>query len=282
MIAAGLLALSMIAATLPQDAPSQAPAQTPAQPSTPAPAQTAPESKTAERKQPSAKSQDEYNAYRAVTMQPDLLSAERLATDFASRYPQSELREAMYQTLMLKQQSANRAEAALANAEKVLLLNPDNVVALVVAANVLSERTLPTAADAGDRFERGMRYAERALQNIDTNGVTAPESAAPEDVAAYRAALTAVAQAAEGNIELLRKNYMEAEKHLQQAIASAPQPDALALFRLALAQHGLKRLDDALANVNRAMATAGNARDLLLEERIKQERATLIKAGAKS
>ena len=282
MITAGLLALSMIAASFSQDPVSSPPAQTPASSATQAPAQATPESKPAERKQPVAKSQDEYNAYRAVTMQPDLLSAERLAADFASRYPQSELREAMYQTLMLKQQSANRADAALANAEKVLLLNPDNVVALVVAANVLSERTLPTAADASDRFERGMRYADRALQNMETNGVPAPESAAPTDIATYRATLTAVAHGAEGNVELLRKNYMEAEKHLQQAIASAPQPDALALFRLALAQHGLKRLDDALANVNKAMAAAGSARDLLLEERIKQERATLIKAGAKS
>lgn len=281
MIATGLLALSMIAAPWPQEPTAQTPAQTPPQVSAPA-TQTTPDNKTTEHKQPTPKSQDEYNAYRAVTMQPDLLSAERIAADFASRYPESELREAMYQTLMLKQQSANRAEPALANAEKVLLLNPDNVVALVVAANVLSERTLPTAADATDRFERGMRYAERALQNIESGGVTAPESAAPGDVAAYRATLTAVTRAAEGNIELLRKNYMEAEKHLQQAIAAAPQPDALALFRLALAQHGLKRLDDALANANKAMAAAASARDLLLEERIKQERATLIKAGAKS
>ena len=282
MIASGMIALLLIAAPLQQEPAAQTPAQAPVQAPTQTPSQATPESKPAERKQPSAKSQDEYNAYRAVTMQPDLLSAERLATDFASRFPQSELREAMYQTLMLKQQSANRADAALANAEKVLLLNPDNVVALVVAANVLSERTLPTAADATDRFERGMRYAERALQNIEANGVTVPESAGPEDIASFRAALTAVAHAAEGNIELLRKNYMEAEKHLQQAIATAPRPDALALFRLALAQHGLKRLDDALANVNKAMAAAGSARDLLLEERIKQERATLIKAGAKS
>jgi hypothetical protein len=54
------------------------------------------------------------------------------------------------------------------------------------------------------------------------------------------------------------------------------------LYRLALAQHGLKRLDDALANVNKAMAAVGASRDLILQERIKQERSTLIKAGAKS
>jgi len=215
-------------------------------------------------------------------MQPDLNAADKLAADFASRFPDSALRESLYQTLMLKQQSANNAEGALANAERVLLLDPQNPVALVVAANVLSERTQPTSADAPQRFERGMRYAERALENIDSAGVSAPESASPEEVAKYRGDLTAIAHAAEGNIELLRKNYMEAEKHFQAALAAKTEPDALVLYRLALAQHGLKRLDDALANTNKAMAAAGTSRDLLLQERIKQERTTLIKAGARS
>jgi tetratricopeptide (TPR) repeat protein len=271
LIATGVIALLLMTALQQEERPAPS-AQT----------QAPAESKPNARKQPSAKSQDEYAAYRAAAMQPDLNAAEKLASDFASRYPESELREPLYQTLMLKQQSANSADAALANAERVLLLNPQNPVALVVAANVLSERTQPTSADAEQRFERGMRYADRALQSIDANGVLGPETASADDLAAYRAALTAIAHATEGNIELLRKNYMEAEKHFQAAAAAREQPDALVLYRLALAQHGLKRLDDALANVNKAMAAVGASRDLILQERIKQERSTLIKAGAKS
>jgi tetratricopeptide (TPR) repeat protein len=278
LIAPVLIALALVA--LPQQ-PDQPAAQQPPIASAP---QNAPatETKPSARKQPVAKSQDEYTAYKSAAMQPDLNAADKLAADFASRFPDSELRESLYQTLMLKQQSANNADGALANAERVLLLDPQNPVALVVAANVLSERTLPTSADAEQRFERGMRYADRALQNIEANGVDAPETTAADDVAKYRADLTAIAHAAEGNIELLRKHYMEAEKHFQAAIAAKEQPDALVLYRLALAQHGLKRLDDALTNVNKAMAAMGSTRDLVLQERIKQERSTLIKAGAKS
>lgn len=264
MIPSALITLFLIASS---------PQEQAAPPATPA--------ATAVRKLPVAKSQDEYAAYKAAAMQPDLTAADKLAADFASRFPESELREALYQTLMLKQQSANNAGGALMNAERVLLLDPQDPVALVVAANVLSERTQPTSADAPQRFERGMRYAERALENIASAGVSAPESASPEEVAKYRAYLVGIAHAAEGNIELLRKNYMEAEKHFQAALAAKTDPDALVLYRLALAQHGLKRLDDALASTNKAMAAAGASRDLLLQERIKQERATLIKAGAK-
>lgn len=280
MIAPAVMALALLAAP-------QQPEQPQAQPATPT-AATAPqnpsaaETKLSVRKQPVAKSQDEYTAYKSAAMQPDLNAADKLAVDFASRFPDSELRESLYQTLMLKQQSANNADGALANAERVLLLDPQNPVALVVAANVLSERTVPTSADAEQRFERGMRYADRALQNIEANGVDAPESASADDLAKYRADLMAIAHAAEGNIELLRKNYMEAEKHFQAAISAKEQPDPLVLYRLALAQHGLKRLDDALTNVNKAMAAMGSTRDLVLQERIKQERSTLIKAGAKS
>jgi tetratricopeptide (TPR) repeat protein len=268
-------------------APQQAqPAEPQQQPATTAPqaatSPAGPETKPPAHKQATAKSQDEYTAYKAAAMQPDLIAADKLATDFASRFPDSELRESLYQTLMLKQQSANNADGALANAERVLLLDPQNPVALVVAANVLSERTQPTSADAEQRFERGMRYAERALQGIEASGVEAPESASPDDIAKYRSDLVAIAHASEGNIELLRKNYMEAEKHFQAAAAVKETPDPLVLYRLALAQHGLKRLDDALANVNKAMAVMGVSRDLILQERIKQERSMLIKAGAKS
>jgi tetratricopeptide (TPR) repeat protein len=296
LIAAGLLALLLVSAPqqeqqAPPSAPAQPPTETKPQATPSAPAAQPPadskqqepaEAKAPVRKAPAAKSAEEFEAYRSAAMQPDLIAAEKLATDFASRFPDSELRESLYQTLMLKQQNGNNAEGALADAERVLLLNPQNRVALVVAANVLSERTQPTSADAEQRFEQGMRYAERALQGIEANGVPAAPETSTDDVAAFRATLTSIAHAAEGNIELLRKNYMEAEKHFQAAAAAKPDPDALVLYRLALAQHGLKRLDDALANVNKAMAAVGASRDLILQERIKQERSTLIKAGAKS
>lgn len=227
-----------------------------------------------------AKTEDEFKAYRNVISQPDLVVADRLASDFASRFPESDLREPLYQTLMLRHQAANDGERALADAERVLLMNPQNTVALVAAANVISERTLPGKPDAEHRFDQGLRYAERALQALES-GSAAPATATPEQAAELKNTLLAVARAAKGNIYLLQKDYPEAEKHLAEAVKVSPKPDAVSIYRLALAQHGQKRLSEALANVDRAIEAANAAHDLLLVERAKTEKAILIRSGAR-
>jgi tetratricopeptide (TPR) repeat protein len=259
-------------------------AQTPTPPTTPGP--TSLQEESAEPKQqppkklPTAKTQDEYAAYQKAAKQPDLIAAEKLATDFASRFPESELREPLFQTLMLRLQSTNNAERAFANAEKVLLIDPQNVVALVTAANILSERTLPTVADAEQRFEQSIRYAERAIQGID-DSLELPSDTPLEQSAAFKNSLLALAHSSEGNVYLLQKNYAEAEKHLEMASSLSPAPDAVVLYRLSLAQHGQRRFNDALVNIDKAITAANQSHDLVLLDRAKQEKSTLVKVAAR-
>lgn len=227
-----------------------------------------------------ARSQDEFKAYQTVITQADLIAADRLASDFASRFPDSDLREPLYATLMLRHQSANDGERALADAERVLLMNPQNAVALVAAANVISERTTPGTPEADPRYEQGLRYADRALQAFEA-GVPASGSVTAEQVSELKGLLLAIANAAKGNIYLLQKDYAEAEKYLSAAVAVSPKPDAATLYRLALAQHGQKRLNEALVNADKALQAANAAHDLLLAERAKNEKSVLIRAGAR-
>jgi hypothetical protein len=264
---------------------SLASAQTPtAPPTTPGPTSLQEESATPKqqpvRKLPTAKTQDEYAAYNKAANQADLITADRLASDFASRFPESELREPLFQTLMLKFQSTNNAERALVNADKVLLIDPQNVIALVTAANILSERTSLAAPDAEQRFDEAVRYAERAIQGMDENLQIANET--PLDQAtAFKNTLLTLAHASEGNVYLLRKNYVEAEKHLATAASLSPTPDPVALYRLSVAQHGLRRFNDALVNIDKAIEAANQKHDLLLLDRAKQEKSILVKAAAR-
>lgn len=259
-----------------------APQTTP--PTTPGPTslqeESTPPKQQPTRKLPTAKTQDEYTAYNKAVSQSDLTIADRFASDFASRFPDSELREPLYQTLMLKFQSTNNADRALASAEKVLLIDPQNVIALVTAANILSERTPVTAPDAEQRFDQSIRYAERAIQGMDEN-LQITNEAAPDQVAAFRNTLLALAHASEGNVYLLRMNYAEAEKHLGTSVSISPSPDPVVLYRLSVAQHGQQRFNDALVNIDKAIEAANQTHNLLLLDRAKQEKSILIKAASR-
>lgn len=223
-----------------------------------------------------AKTRDEFEAYQRAAQQPNLRMADANAQDFAVRFPESELRAALFQTLMLKHQSANDAEAALADAERVLLIDPNNVVALVTAANALSERTLPTSQPSQQRLDQAMRFAERGLDILKSESLQ-PSS---DQTARFRGVLMSLAHAALGNVYLLRQDAASAEKHLAAAAGSSPAPSALVLYRLAVAQRLLKRYDEALQTIDKASAAANESHDLLMADRVKQEKNVLAKTAA--
>jgi tetratricopeptide (TPR) repeat protein len=242
-----------------------------------APGETAP---TIQRKAATAKTQDEFDAYQRVVTQPNLALAENLAQDFAVRYPASELRAPLFQSLMLKHQQANETELTMRDAERVLLLDPDNVIALVTAANVLSERTLPDKSDSAQRFDQAIRFAQRAIDNIET-GLTVPPQVLPADADRFRNTILAIAYAAQGNVNLLQRDFADAEKHLGAAAELFPVPNALVLYRLAVAQHQQKRYDVALENANKSLEAANQSHDLIVMDRAKQEKNALVKALAR-
>jgi tetratricopeptide (TPR) repeat protein len=225
-----------------------------------------------------AQSQDEFEAYQKVASEPNLVRADAAAQDFAIRFPDSDLRAAIFQSLMLKHQAANEAPASLADAERVLLIDPQNVVALVSSANILSERTPPGKPESPQRFEQALRFAERAIANLE-NGFAPPARATPEDAAKYRATLLSVAHAAAGNVYLLQSDYAAAEKELIAATNLDPN-NALALYRLAVTQHEQRRYGEALVTVDKAVTAANAANDLMLAQRAKQEQNALAKAVA--
>lgn len=233
------------------------------------------------RKIVTAKTQDEFEAYQKVVSQPNLAVAETMAQDFAVRYPASDLRAPMFQSLMLKHQQANQADLTLTDAERVLLIDPQNVIALVTAANVLSERTVPAKPESAPRFDRALRFSQRAIDSIDT-GLAIPPKASPEDAARFRNTVLAIAHAAQGNVYLLQNDFASAERHLAAAAELFPSPNALVLYRLAVAQHQQKRYDAALDNATKSFEVANANHDLMLMDRAKKEKNALVKALAKA
>src|SRR5580700_8262508 len=132
---------------------------------------------------PQAKTQDEFAAYKAATALTDPAAQEKAAGEFATKFPDSELRALLYKSVMHAYQQANSADKMMEMAQKVLTFDADDPEALLGVAQVLAERTRDTDLDKDQRLAEARKDAQRALVTLETD---IPTGYPPEQLAAYK------------------------------------------------------------------------------------------------
>lgn len=241
-----------------------------------APAPAAPAGK----RPPQAKTQPEFNDYKAAMSLTDAANTEKAADDFATKYPDSELRVMLYKTVMQRYQQANNADKMMEMAQKALTYDPDDPEALIGVAQVLAERTRDTDLDKDQRLAEAKKDAERALSTIDTD---VPSSGyPPEQLAAYKGFLRSNAYAVLGAIASDNKNWPDAETNLRKSIDAFPQqPDAVAVLRLAVALDMQNKFPEALKYANQAVDLTKDHADSPAGKaaRAEQDRLTKLNSG---
>ena len=201
---------------------------------------------------PKVNSQDEYAAFKAATAITDAAAEEKAAEDFATKYPQSELRPLVYKSVMQRYQQANNGDKMVEMAKKVLALDADDPEALVAVAQVTAEQTRDTDLDKDQKFAEARKDAERALETIETDVPTSGYP--PEQLAAYKGFLRSQAYFILGTIAFKNKSWPDAETNLRKSIDALPQqPDVVAVYRLAVAQDMQNKIPDALKTVQQAV-----------------------------
>jgi tetratricopeptide (TPR) repeat protein len=218
---------------------------------------------------PQAKTQPEFDAYKLAAALTDPAAQEKAADDFATKFPDSELRPLLYKQVMHGYQQSNNGEKMLAMSEKVLTFDPDDPEALLGVAQVLAERTHDTDLDKDQRLGEARKNAERALVTVDTDIPTAGQ---PQDkIDAYKGYLKSEAYAILGTLDFNAKAWAAAEGNLRKSIDAFPQqPDPIAVFRLSVALDMQSKYPDALKVANQAvdLTKAGtNAGDAARKEK---------------
>jgi tetratricopeptide (TPR) repeat protein len=214
-------------------------------------AQAAPAAPTGKRP-PQAKTQPEFDAYKAATAITDPAAQEKAADDFATKFPDSELRPLLYKAVMHSYQQANNAEKMMAMSQKVLSFDPDDPEALLGVAQVLAERTRDTDLDKDQKIAEARKDAQRALVTVDTD---VPSSGyPPEQLAAFKGFLKSEAYAILGTLDFNAKAYADAEGNLRKSIDAFPQQvDPIAVFRLSVALDMQNKYPEALKFANQAV-----------------------------
>jgi tetratricopeptide (TPR) repeat protein len=212
--------------------------------------QTAPQPK----RPPQAKTQAEFDAYNAaVANAKDPAAMEKAADDFATKFPDSELRVLLYRAAMHAYQSANNGDKMLEMGRKVLAIDPDDPEALVGVAEVLVERTRDSDLDKQQRWDEAAKDAQHALQTMDTD-LAIPVNTPQEKVDAYKGFLRSTVYSILGTLQFNQGKYTEAEGFFQKSIDAYPaQPDPVVVLRLALALDKQNKYADALKQADRAV-----------------------------
>jgi len=225
---------------------------------------------------PQAKTQAEFDAYNAaIANQKDPVAMEKAADDFATKFPDSELRALLFKAAMRGYQNANNGDKMLEESQKLLKIDPDDPEALIASAEVIAERTRDTDLDKDQRFAQATKYAQHALETIDTD-VPVPANVPQAQIDAYKGLLRSSAYSVLGTIQYDQEKYADAQSYFQKSIDAYPsQPDPVVVLRLALALDKQGKYGDALKEANRAVdltqegtsagTTARHERDRLVQ-----------------
>jgi tetratricopeptide (TPR) repeat protein len=227
-------------------APAQngAPAAQPAQGAQPQAAQAPPPG-------PQAKTKDEYDAFMQIQGAPDAATAENLAINFETKYPQSQLKSMAYNLVMRKYQEANNLDKVLQTGRKAVSFDPDDVQALLLVSGALANSTHDTDIDKDEKETELKKDATHALELLNAGALT-KLGATPEQ---NNAAL-ALAYSALGTMDTHLHNWAAAEPNLRKAAELSPDSDAVLWLNLALALDNQQKYPDALNAANKAVQLA--------------------------
>jgi tetratricopeptide (TPR) repeat protein len=231
------------------------------------------------KRMPAAKTQPEFEAYKSAMALADPAATEKAADDFATKFPDSELRAMLYKSAMQKYQMANNADKMMEMAHKALGYDADDPEALLGVAQVLVERTRDTDLDKDQRLEEAKKNAERALVTIDTD---VPSSGYdPQKLAAYKGFLRSEAYAILGTLAFNAKTWGDAETNLRKSIDALPeQPDPVAVFRLAVALDMQNKIPEAMKYVDQAIDLTKDRPDSSVGKAARDEKDRLTKLSS--
>jgi tetratricopeptide (TPR) repeat protein len=163
---------------------------------------------------------------------------------------------------------------------KVLALDGDDPEALVIVAEVISERTRDTDLDKDQRYDEAMKMAQKATQTVETDTSFNPGTP-QEKIDAYKSLLKSNAYSVMGTIDFKKENFVSAQDNLQKSIDAYPaQPDPVVVLRLALSLDKQSKYPDALKIANRAVELTQETTQIGTVARRERDRLQLLTGGA--
>jgi len=219
-------------------------------------------------RQPRAKTEEEFAEYQRFMRETDADAQIQLIEDFLLHYPDSELREYAFQAATQAYQVKNDFALVRTYGELTLGENEGNLVALLVLASAIPERTSKNDPESEENLAEAEEYARRILDLMTR--MPQPAGVTPVRWEQTKREAAATAHASLGMVSLIREDFFQAESEFKMSADLASAPDPVTFYRLGLSYSFQKKFAEALEALDRSDAVGGvrvgsPVRDLVAE-----------------
>ena len=231
---------------------------------------------------PQAKSQKEVDALMAVqnatTVDQKLAAIDNVLTKFADTQFKPNL---LIMAAVLYQQKGDQDKMQV-YAERALEANPKSFQAMLMIAQAVASRTREFDLDKADKLAKVDKYAHEALKELETAEKPNPQLT-DEQWAEAKNQLKSQAHEILGTAAMVDKKYDQAVTEYKAAVdAEGATPEPVTMVRLAAAENQAGKPDEAIALLDKVMATPNlDARIRSVAQAEKARAAQIKSSGAK-
>ena len=179
----------------------------------------------------------------------------QLIEDFLLHYPDSELHEYAFQAATQAFQAKNDFSSLLLYGEMTLGENEDNLVALLILASAIPERTTKNDPESEENLVQAEDYARRILDLLPR--MPQPVGVTPSGWEQTKREAAATSHASLGMVNLIREDFFRAESEFKRSTDLASAPDPVIFYRLGLSYSFQRKYDQAIEALDRAAAVGG-------------------------
>jgi hypothetical protein len=191
--------------------------------------------------------EDAYRAFIAAHGPGDPTPEITLGEAFVTKYPSSRYLPSVYAALAIAYLSRGQdgdSDKMVADAQKAVDLDPDNVDALSLLVWAKARTVNPGTPGANDEFLKLENYAHHAIALVST--MTKPATLDDAQFTAAKNDNLSMCHSGLGLIEFKTGKYDEAVADMTQAVQLANSPDPVDYFILGHADEATNRFEDAM------------------------------------
>lgn len=233
----------------------------------------------AQQKQPQPKSQKELEAVQAVFGAQDPDARIKAGQELLTKFADTEFKAIAMYLIAVSYEQKNDYTNTVIWGERTIEIDPKNFPTLLMLAGQIVKNSQEHDLDLEEKLARAEKYAKSALEILATAEKPNPQLA-DDQWAAAKKDLVAQAHEIFGVSAMLRKKYDVSITEFKQAVDNAASPDPTTTIRLARAYNMAGKPDDAIAVLDKVMASPEVPAQIKQFAQAERVRAVQSKGGA--